>query len=94
MLSSNPPSLSALTPPLSQITNSDFSDSTAVQQLADAWHKTPACKTLSNRLEAPHPAPVAPGAKASFLSGIQQLRALIVRAAMNSIRDPAAYALR
>eukprot|EP00903_Cladosiphon_okamuranus_P021625 g19883.t2 len=79
---------------LLEITNSDFSDAKAVQKLADAWHETPANTTLSNRLEAPHSPPVAGGATAGFLSGVRRLRALITRAAMNSIRDPAAYALR
>lgn len=79
---------------MNQITNSDFSDAKAVQKLADAWHQTPACKTLSNRLESPHPAPIAAGATTECMSGLRQLRALIARAVMNSVRDPAAYALR
>lgn len=89
-----PPLFSPPVVPPSQITNSDFSDAKAVQRLADAWHETPAFETLSNRLETPHSAPLATGAAAGCMSGVRQLRALIWRAAMNSIRDPAAYALR
>eukprot|EP00752_Nemacystus_decipiens_P009950 g8873.t1 len=79
---------------LLEITNSDFSDAKAVQQLADAWHETPAWKTLSNRLEAPHSAPLASRPTSGCVSGFRPLPALITRAVLNSIRDPAAYALR
>ncbi|CAN0170684.1 unnamed protein product, partial [Ectocarpus sp. 12 AP-2014] len=79
---------------LLEITNSDFSDTNAVQRLADAWKETPACQVLNARLHAPASPPLAEGSKASWLSAFLQLRALVVRASMNSLRDPAVYALR
>ncbi|CAM9952064.1 unnamed protein product, partial [Ectocarpus sp. 4 AP-2014] len=79
---------------LLEITNSDFSDTNAVQRLADAWKETPACQVLDARLHAPASPPLAEGPKASWLSAFLQLRALVVRASMNSLRDPAVYALR
>lgn len=84
------------TPHLSanRITNSDFSDTKAVQELADSWKETPACRALNARLEAPLPRPLEERSKAGYLAALLQLRALIVRASMNSVRDPAAYALR
>ncbi|CAN0437423.1 unnamed protein product, partial [Ectocarpus sp. 12 AP-2014] len=78
---------------LLEITNSDFSDTNAVQRLADAWKETPACQVLDTRLHAPSSPPLAKGSKASWLSAFLQLRALVVRASMNSVRDPAVYAL-
>ncbi|CAB1099471.1 ABC [Ectocarpus sp. CCAP 1310/34] len=78
---------------LLEITNSDFSDTNAVQRLADAWKETPACQVLDARLHAPASPPLAEGSKASWLSALLQLRALVVRAWMNSLRDPAVYAL-
>ena len=77
-----------------KITNSDFSDAKVVQQLADAWFETPACLTLTRRLGSRHPAPVPQRPRPGCLSSFRQLRALIARAALNSLRDPAAYALR
>ncbi|CAN0443751.1 unnamed protein product [Pylaiella littoralis] len=79
---------------LLEITNSDFSDAKLVQQLADAWFKTAACETLNERLESTYPAPILPGRKPGCLSYFRQLRALIARATLNSIRDPATYSLR
>lgn len=77
-----------------KITNSDFSDAKLVQQLADAWFNTAACETLNERLESTYPAPILPGRKPGCLSYFRQLRALIARATLNSIRDPATYSLR
>ena len=77
-----------------QITNADFSDREAVQWLADAWHKTAACKTLNERLASETPLPLLARPKRGCLSNLRQLRALMMRASMNSSRDPAAYAFR
>ncbi|CAN0051592.1 unnamed protein product, partial [Ectocarpus sp. 12 AP-2014] len=79
---------------LLEITNADFSDTEAVQELADSWKETPGCRALNARLEAPLAPPLEEGSKAGYLAALLQLRALIVRASMNSVRDPAAYALR
>ncbi|CBJ33450.1 conserved unknown protein [Ectocarpus siliculosus] len=79
---------------LLEITNADFSDTEAVQELADSWKETPGCRALNARLEAPLPPPLEEGSKAGYLAALLQLRTLIVRASMNSVRDPAAYALR
>ncbi|CAM9811429.1 unnamed protein product, partial [Ectocarpus fasciculatus] len=79
---------------LLEITNSDFSDKKAVQRLTEAWKETPACQALNARLLAPLSPPLAEGAKAGWPSAFLQLRALVVRASMNSVRDPAVYALR
>ncbi|CAM9919784.1 unnamed protein product, partial [Ectocarpus fasciculatus] len=78
---------------LLEITNSDFSDKKAVQQLADVWKETPACQALNARVEAPLSPPLIEGPKAGWLSAALQLRELVARASMNSVRDPAAYAL-
>ncbi|CAM9216387.1 unnamed protein product [Ectocarpus sp. 12 AP-2014] len=78
---------------LLEITNADFSDTEAVQELADSWKETPGCRALNARLEAPLAPPLEEGSKAGYLAALLQLRALIVRASMNSVRDPAAYAL-
>lgn len=77
-----------------QITNSDFSDKKAVQRLADVWKETPACQALNARIEAPLSPALTEGSKASWFSAALQLRELVARASMNSVRDPAAYALR
>ena len=66
----------------------------AIQNLANAWFHTTACENLTRLLESPHPAPVQLRGKAGWLSSFRQLRALMARAALNSVRDPAAYALR
>eukprot|EP00904_Undaria_pinnatifida_P002690 jgi/Undpi1/12421/HiC_scaffold_5.g02093.m1 len=79
---------------LLEITNADFSDREAVQWLADAWHKTAACKTLNERLASETPLPLLARPKRGCLSNLRQLRALMMRASMNSSRDPAAYAFR
>ncbi|CAN0345524.1 unnamed protein product [Ectocarpus sp. 12 AP-2014] len=78
---------------LLEITNSDFSDKKAVQRLADVWKETPACRALNARIEAPLSAPLTEGSKAGWFSAALQLRELVARASMNSVRDPAAYAL-
>lgn len=65
-----------------------------MQQLADAWKGTPACEALEGLLAAPTSPPLTVGSKPSWTADLFQLRALIARAAMNSVRDPAAYALR
>ncbi|CAM9583250.1 unnamed protein product, partial [Ectocarpus sp. 13 AM-2016] len=79
---------------LLEITNSHFSDTKAVQRLADAWKETPACQALDTRLCAPVSPPLAEGSKAGWLSYFLQLRTLVVRTSINSLRDPAVYALR
>ncbi|CAN0041029.1 unnamed protein product [Ectocarpus sp. 12 AP-2014] len=79
---------------LLEITNSHFSDTKAVQRLADAWKETQACQALDARLCAPVSPPLAEGSKAGWLSSFLQLRTLVVRTSMNSRRDPAVYALR
>ncbi|CAB1101456.1 ABC [Ectocarpus sp. CCAP 1310/34] len=79
---------------LLEITNSDFSDAKAVQRLADAWKNSSACKTLHSRLHSPLPPSLEAKPEAEWMSNLRQLRALIARAAMSSVRDPAAYALR
>ncbi|CAM9446521.1 unnamed protein product [Ectocarpus sp. 4 AP-2014] len=78
---------------LLEITNSDFSDKKAVQRLADVWKETPACRALDARIEAPLSPPLTEGSKAGWFSAALQLRELVARASMNSVRDPAAYAL-
>ncbi|CAN0131811.1 unnamed protein product, partial [Ectocarpus fasciculatus] len=78
---------------LLEITNPDFSDTNAVQQLVDVWKETPACQALNARIEAPLSLPLTEGSKAGCLSAALQLRELVARASMNSVRDPAAYAL-
>ncbi|CAN0120957.1 unnamed protein product [Ectocarpus sp. 6 AP-2014] len=78
---------------LLEITNSDFSDKKAVQRLADVWKETPACRALNARIEAPLSPPLTEGSKANWFSAALQLRELVARASMNSVRDPAAYAL-
>ncbi|CAM9592338.1 unnamed protein product [Ectocarpus fasciculatus] len=79
---------------LLEITNSDFSDAKAVQRLADAWKDSSACKMLHSRLHGPLPLSLEAKSEAGWMSNLWQLRALIARAGMNSVRDPAAYALR
>ena len=77
-----------------KITNSDFSDAKVVQNLAEAWIHTEACQALTRRLESAPLAPIEPRPKLWWSLNLLQLRALIARTALNSIRDPAAYALR
>lgn len=79
---------------LRKITNADFSDRAAVQKLADQWKTSEACKNLITRLDSPSPAAVPPRAKLGCLSNVRQLQALTTRAAINSARDPGAYAFR
>ncbi|CAN0222698.1 unnamed protein product, partial [Ectocarpus sp. 12 AP-2014] len=79
---------------LLEITNSDFSDAKAVQRLADAWKDSSACKTLHSRLHGALPPSLEAKPEAGWMSNLRQLRALIARATMSSVRDPAAYALR
>lgn len=66
--------------------------------MVDAWKDTPACGALQSRLDAPPPSPLSfasrEGHERSWVAKLGQLRALIARAARNSVRDPAAYALR
>lgn len=85
------PSVDPCTP---QITNADFSNCDAVQRLANAWFKTDSNTDLMAQLNAsPLPAlPTQP--KRTWLASIKQLNTLIDRAVINSVRDPAAYALR
>lgn len=96
-------SLSFPTPPyfvstpsasLPKITNADFSDRDAVQRLADAWDKSDACKRLNDRLNSESPKAVPSRQSASWVAGLTQLKVLIVRATINSIRDPGVYAFR
>lgn len=77
-----------------QITNADFSNCDAVQRLANSWLKTAPHKALISQLKAsPLPAlPTKP--KLTWVASIKQLTSLIDRAVINSVRDPAAYALR
>lgn len=77
-----------------KITNSDFSDASAVQHLADAWLTTPACQALTKRLESMSLAPVEPRPKLACSSNVGQVRVLVVRMILNGVRDPAAYGLR
>lgn len=77
-----------------KITNSDFSDASAVQNLADAWFATSACQTLTRRLESACLAPVEPRPKMAWSSNLRQVRVLISRMVLNGVRDPAAYGLR
>ncbi|CAN0151348.1 unnamed protein product, partial [Pylaiella littoralis] len=79
---------------LIEITNSDFNDAKEVQRLADAWRHSAACDALNQHLGSPYQTPVRPGCKPGCLPRFQQLRALITRATLNGVRDPATFFFR
>lgn len=92
--SSTPQVYSSLGPCSAQITNADFSNSEAVQRLADSWLETKANKALMAHLDSPPFAALPAQPKLTWTSRLKQLKTLTHRAAMNCSRDPAAYAFR
>ncbi|CAM9490513.1 unnamed protein product [Choristocarpus tenellus] len=79
---------------LLEITNSDFSDATVVQDLANSWKTSSANATLMSRIVSANPPSIPRKPSQGLRAGLLRLFTLVKRAGQNSARDPAAYAFR